>query len=101
MPRPQRMHAHSLEGHREEQPTFAPRLSAILAVYAQHGRLTDRDVMRRLGYTDPNSVRPRVTEAIKAGLLEEIGLTEDRVTGKTVRVCAIAAPRAAEQLALL
>jgi len=101
MPRPQRLHPHSLAAQREEQPSFGPRLSAILEVFGRHGGLTDREVMQRLGYTDPNTTRPRITELIKAGLLREIGSTEDRVTGKTVRVCMVAEQTPSEQLALL
>lgn len=99
MPRPQRLHRHSLATYAEERPKLGARLSEILAVFRRDGRLTDRAVMRRLAYHDPNMVRPRITDAIKAGLLEEVGEERDQLTGRTVRVCAIVT-NTPEQLAL-
>lgn len=46
---------------------------------------TDRDMLRILGYSDPNAVRPRITELIGMGLLIEVDAVRDSVTGKTVR----------------
>lgn len=46
---------------------------------------TDRMIMTKLGFTDPNSVRPRITEMIEKGWLEEWGTTKDPATGMTVR----------------
>lgn len=39
-----------------------------------------------LGFVDPNSVRPRLTELIGDGILEEAGSVSDPITHKTVRV---------------
>ncbi len=99
MPRRHRLHRHSLATYADERPKLGARLSEILAVFRRDGRMTDREVMRRLGYSDPNTVRPRVTEAIDMNLLEEVGKTEDPVTGRTVRVCAIVTSKP-EQLPL-
>lgn len=49
-------------------------------------RMTDREVMERLGYRDMNSVRPRITELIKEGALEEWGNKQDEITNRRVRV---------------
>ena len=89
MPRPQRLHPHSLETYREEAPVLGARASMILNLFRHYGAMTDREVMRRLGYHDPNTTRPRVTELIQAGVLREVGQTIDSASGKAVRVCAI------------
>lgn len=100
MPRRQRLHPHSLETYHEEAPVLGARASMILDLFRSDGDMTDRDVMRRLGYHDPNTCRPRITELVKAGLLKEVGEEKDPLTGKTVRVCAIAERNEAEQLGL-
>jgi len=46
---------------------------------------TDREIMIALGFTDMNSIRPRVTELIKNGTLEECGKVKDQITGLNVR----------------
>jgi hypothetical protein len=46
----------------------------------------DREVMLFLHFTDMNSVRPRISELIKSGHLEECGSIIDDVTGKRVRL---------------
>jgi predicted HTH transcriptional regulator len=68
---------------------LAPRLSAVLNVYlASLCPLTDREVKEMLGLEDMNTTRPRVSELIDSGLLEEVGNKQrDHVTGKKVRVC--------------
>lgn len=50
---------------------------------------TDREVMVACGFTDPNAVRPRITELIEAGILVETASTECPVTHKTVRLVAL------------
>ena len=42
--------------------------------------------MKRLGYSDPNAVRPRITELIKKGFLEESGVIVCAFTKKRVRM---------------
>ncbi len=49
-------------------PQLARRAAAILAWLAAHGPATDREVMRGLGFVEPNAVRPRISELIDAGL---------------------------------
>ena len=41
--------------------------------------------MEHLGFTDMNSVRPRISDLIKAGVLMEYDTVRDHVTGKLVR----------------
>jgi hypothetical protein len=85
--RRQEVHANSREAYHSEPQRISLRAAQILrhftTIYAPQ---TDRQVMTALGFSDMNSVRPRITELIKAGLLIESGDTVDYVTGKRVRL---------------
>ena len=48
--------------------------------------LTAREVAARLGYTDLNTVKPRLTELKNAGLVEVAGTKKDPVTDRRVSV---------------
>ncbi len=76
-------HQNSIAAHRGNR--YGERCRAIMEAIKK-GPGTDRDIMHRLGKVDPNSVRPRVTELVKVGALEEVGTQIDAETGKTVRV---------------
>jgi hypothetical protein len=79
-------HRNSLASWRSLNP--AARTQAILAVYrGSMAPLTDREVAERLGFTEMNAVRPRITELIKAQLVTEVYDVPDHVTGKKVRSC--------------
>jgi hypothetical protein len=80
------VHAHSRAAYHSELPRLSRRAEAIVDWLAMHPCKTDRDVMAGLGYTDMNSVRPRITEAIDAGFLVEVGEKVCPVTRKTVRI---------------
>lgn len=45
--------------------------------------LTDQEIARKLGYYDPNVVRPRRNELYKLGVIVMDGKRSCRVTGKT------------------
>lgn len=79
------MHDNSLAAYRAEGPKLSRRALAVLAWVAEHGPHTDREVMRGMGFTDPNAVRPRITELIDANKLMEVGDVTCPVTRKTVR----------------
>lgn len=80
------VHAHSAEAYFAELPKLNRRAAAILHEIRENGKGTDREIMRRMGFTDPNAVRPRITELVDAKLLEEVGETTCPITRKTVRV---------------
>lgn len=64
------------------------RKQAVLSVYKESAQpISDREVMVWLGFTDPNQVRPRITELIDAGELFECGRMVDETTGRKVRIC--------------
>lgn len=79
------MHANSLEAHAELDR--ASRYQSILEAFSACGAMTDREVMVSLHFGDPNTVRPRITELVKKGLLEECGKRVDPKSRKHVRVC--------------
>lgn len=80
------MHPNSLLAyHQGRTDLFSKRQQGVLAVLAK-GPATDREIMIALERTDPNAVRPRVTELLAAGVLEEAGQRTDPMTRKTVRI---------------
>lgn len=76
---------HSIEAYHQERPKLSRRALAVLDWIELHPKVTDREVMRGLGFSDMNAVRPRVTELIEAGRLVEVGERVCPVTRKTVR----------------
>lgn len=86
------MHKNSIRAH-TEQKDAGKRTRLIVEVLnciqdrpRWNGGLTDREIMKRLGFTDMNAVRPRITELIDRGIVEECGDVKDSVTGMTVRL---------------
>lgn len=84
--RAQRVHAHSVAARVESLHKLGRRAASVLLWLKDHGQHTDREVMRGMGFTDMNAVRPRITELIDAKLVEEVGETVDPTTRKTVRI---------------
>lgn len=80
------IHEHSKLAYHSELPKLSRRAARILDWIEANPKVTDRDVMLGLGYTDMNSVRPRITEAVEIGSLVEVGERTCLVTGKTVRI---------------
>lgn len=96
-----KLHPNSLEAYHDGRRDLFPRRSTeILAVLATLGEASDRDVCQHLGFTDMNAVRPRVTELIDAGVLEEVACRIDPVTERRVRVVRIVPKRSRDQMAL-
>lgn len=100
MSRPQAMHDNSIAAYRQEEAKLSRRAQQVLDWIREHGPSTDRQVMWGLGFTDPNSVRPRITELIDLNKLMEVCNVACPVTGKTVRKVDIRARRKAVQLEL-
>lgn len=85
--RHQNVHANSRRTYHEEGYKLGKRALDVLAYYRnQSAPVTDRVCMAALGFTDMNSVRPRITELIEAGFMREVGSALDYVTGKRVRL---------------
>lgn len=86
--------------HEEIKPKKEIRRQQIIEAITEYGPMTVDELMDRLGYHDPNRVRPRLTELTQAGALCTIGKRRSRRSGKMVAVWAIneqkrAAPGAA------
>jgi hypothetical protein len=80
------IHANSVEAFRGLNK--AGRRAAILGVYRNSSvPLTDREVAERLGFTDMNMVRPRITDLIDDKQVAEIYNVPDPVINRTVRCC--------------
>lgn len=94
------MHAHSLATHREIGALIQGRRGEVYRFIEHHGAATDREVMVGLGYREPGAVRPRITELVSAGLLEECGSKKCPFTRKTVRLVATAGPQKQMRLSL-
>lgn len=86
------MHINSLQSYHEEKKKLSRRARDILSFLEQNrGSYTDRQIMERMGFGEPNAVRPRITEMIRSGFLEEAGNTRCPVTKKHVRLVRIRA----------
>lgn len=44
--------------------------------------MTDQEIAKKLGFSDPNKVRPRRNELVKAGFLVNFGKKKCKITGK-------------------
>lgn len=80
------IHQHSIAAYHAELPKLSRRALRILDWLELHPKKTDREIMLGLGFTDMNSVRPRITEAVESGALVEVGEKRCPVTGKLVRI---------------
>jgi DNA-binding Lrp family transcriptional regulator len=80
------IHDHSRKAYHEEGAKLSKRARQVLDYLELHPRSTDREIMRGLGFVEPNSVRPRVTELIDAGALVEVAAKQCPYTLKTVRI---------------
>lgn len=80
------IHQHSIDAYHAEQPKLSRRALKVIDWIELNGPATDRQVMLGMGFTDMNSVRPRITEAVDRGALVEVGERKCPVTGKTVRI---------------
>lgn len=80
------MHKNSLKAYKEEKPKLSRRANEIYE-FIKHSKQshTDRDIMHALWFDEPNQVRPRITELLKIGLIQEDGNIKDKKTNKTVR----------------
>lgn len=79
-------HTNSLTAHRQITPTLTGRRAQVLDFLRHHGPATDRQIMRGLGFSDPNAVRPRITELLDMGLITQAGTTTDPTTHMQVRL---------------
>jgi hypothetical protein len=83
----------SIQAYREEQKHFGDRCKLIHWYIRNFPCRTDRELARLMGFSDPNSVRPRRKEFCDAGLVVEAGKRVCTVSGKTAHVWRVANDR--------
>jgi hypothetical protein len=84
------IHPNSIESYHETTEARAKRRNDVFMAFIELGRpATDREICHRLGYSDMNAARPRITELVDEGELIEWGKVRDSLTGRRVRVCKI------------
>lgn len=81
-----RMHPNSLDCFEEIEDQRSDRADAVYRTLLDGGPMTDREIMTALGFTDPNAVRPRVTELRDMRWVVEAGAVECPVSRKRVRL---------------
>lgn len=79
------MHENSLVAFEDTVDLRGDRLESVYLMLQDRGAMTDRQVMEAMGFTDPNAVRPRITELKDRFWVIEVGRVKDPITGKTVR----------------
>lgn len=80
------IHRHSRAAYHEGGEQFGARALAVVAKLRALGSATDKQVAHALGYPHKAAVQPRISELVKAGMLEEWGSVSDPDTGKIVRL---------------
>lgn len=92
------MHTNSIEAYRAGRwYEFPKRAQDILTTLNRIQPATDRDICQRLGFSDMNAVRPRITELVRDGIIEEVADRIDSATGRPVRVVRLASRKYCEQ----
>ena len=87
------MHYNSLMSYYGGESEFTKRALLIIQWMCNHpGDHTIREVKDGLGFSDMNSVRPRVTELVKKGVIVESGDVRCELTGKRVVKIALRRP---------
>ena len=56
----------------------------IMAVLNDSYGMSDREIAKKLGYLDPNKIRPRRHELTKAGLIQDCGKRPCKISKKRV-----------------
>ncbi len=80
------IHQNSKSSYDDIKPELSGRRKEIYLTMLRYMPVaTDREIKDKMGLNDMNSVRPRITELIKSGHLEETESTKCSVTNKTVR----------------
>lgn len=74
------------EGHTSVNK--AARYALIIGVLRGHD-MTAREIAEKLGFTDLNAVKPRLTELKRSGAIAVTGKRKDKVTGVHVAVYAV------------
>jgi len=93
------IHTNSIIAYYEGRFKFSKRECEILGYLLMNPQpITDRKLKDALRYVDMDSVRPRITELIKKGCIEQCGRVTCSLTGKSVRLIKVRAMQATPQM---
>ena len=81
-----RVHPNSRRSWEEARQELPKRKRIVIDAFISGGAATDRDIMKRTAFTEPNMVRPSISALLKDDMLVEVGTTKCKVTGKRVRI---------------
>lgn len=82
------IHTNSIQSYHTQRNRLNTRAAQVYKAFSDFPEgATDREIMSAMGFHEPNSVRPRITELIEKGYLVEIGNRICPVSGRKVRVC--------------
>lgn len=82
-----KIHRHSTKAYHEIADSLPKMQRYIYKILLNaYDAQTDRNVKEISRCNDMNNVRPRITELIRKGLVEEVGSVKCEVTGKKVRL---------------
>ncbi len=80
------IHRNSKLAHEQERVQLSLRAANILSHLKDGLARTDRMIKNEMNFPDMNNVRPRITELISGGFIEEVGSHKCSITGKRVRL---------------
>lgn len=78
------MRSTSLDAFNEIKPELGDRQKIVLDAIKKLGCPTDLEIACYLGHSDPNKVRPRRNELMKAGIITECEKRECSISHRTV-----------------
>lgn len=87
-----KMHRNSLASYFDKmvKKTINKKENEVIEAFEKNLWMTDRECAEFLGYPHKSAVQPRITELVQKGVLTEAGEKRDDVTGRTVRIVALA-----------
>lgn len=65
------------EAYEAVSEKIPPMEEKVLCILREHGRQTAEEIMRRMGTSNPNNVRPRLTGLKKKDLATDVGKRKD------------------------
>jgi len=96
------IHTNSIIAYWDGRHKFNKRECEILGWMLMHpAPVTDRNIKDALRYSDMNQIRPRITELIKKGCVEERDTVRCKVTGKTVRLVKVRVREMSPQMEMI
>ena len=80
----------SLQAYRELQPKLGDREQTVLIGFNAYPNSTDLEIADKLGFKDPNRIRPRRNKLVKLGLIVDAGRRECSISHMTAHIWRVA-----------